>query len=1361
MTGEVYKGLPSSASINAGYQVAGNPGKGIEHMHHSRLASLGASLRSLICSHWAITVIVILAGIARISTIGHGMGFHPDERHMVMVTNDLQKNGMNPQSFAYGSLPFYLSWFSAQILGMLWPTLKTYDGLFYVGRSIACLFGMLGIIATYVLAIKLSLSRTTAITAAALLASNVFHFQLSRYFAVDIYLTTLSTWTIIAAINIVQKKSLAAYIWAAVLWGLSIGTKVSALNLGIPLGLAVLSHGWQSRQLFRPKWLIFASSIPLIAACVFLLVEPFALIDFSTFWKHTQEQIGMVQGGWRPPYVIQYENTTAWLYPLEQMARYTVGPLVFTLACIGLLFAIQRGKDPSWAPLLVWAGITFFAFGGLPVKFPRYLLPIYPLVCIFAAHTACRLTEQRFYLGKALQFVPAILIAISVFNCAAFYQIYTHTHPYEAASRWIFANVPAGSKILGVDWDDRLPLSLPGHDARQYKFEGALWELQLYHPDSDADKLGQFTAKLAMADYIVLPTPRSYGAIPRISDEYPLTTNLFQLLFKGSLGYDLVQSFKPRPELAGFTFVNDLADESLSVYDHPKVLIFKKTQRLSESEITDRLSHAYRYAPLPTREEMLLQDAPSHNVNLLSARQPALAAMLLWAATLALIALAGANWAKFLFPHSPDHAGGAARTLGLLLTSGLLWIGTSLGVANTKGSTAWIVVILVLGSGALALKLAKDKRNCTKANSFSWTPEILFWVVFFGFVLIRCFQPEIFWGEKPMDFSFLNYFIRLETLPPQDPWATGETMRYYYFGSYVMALLHKMSGVDSVFGYNLSIATIAGLSVSTAYSLLIGLNKSRLFAVLGAISIVLISNFEVINLLLWGDKKGFDLFWASTRLFKEPGITEYPLWALLFADLHAHLIALPIVLISLLFVSRLLRNETEPLSCNLTIHRIFCGALLGLLFITNTWDAISFGALTAVVLIYSSLMHARSAFRKNFFKRLLTSSSDCIRDASLVALGALPFVLLFKLHSASDLKPHFGYNHPFEFNSLDQILRHIGIWLILPAFHFLISTSNFRKSASTLSLAALLLRNALYGSLPLLLGSAAFAAKVQNIPWSILGLASILGFIGSLTAMRFSASRSERFAGIGLWVCSLIIAAAEIGFLMDHMNTIFKFYNAVWVLLATANGLLIVPAWRLCSANRASLTSRGVACLFMFTLILGLAIGFAGSAFNIYTMTSFTRTSGPRPTLNGMAYLQDSKADEFAALHWLRENVEGIPVVLEAHGPSYQNFTRVSMNTGLPTILGWSYHVEQRGTSRASARERSDAIQAIYSTTDIDIAITHLKLFAVKYVFIGEEELRLYNEGQYAQAGLQKFRERADLFKQVFQSGRVTIYQVQ
>src|SRR5690606_3160147 len=112
----------------------------------------------------------------------------------------------------------------------------------------------------------------------------------------------------------------------------------------------------------------------------------------------------------------------------------------------------------------------------------------------------------------------------------------------------------------------------------------------------------------------------------------------------------------------------------------------------------------------------------------------------------------------------------------------------------------------------------------------------------------------------------------------------------------------------------------------------------------GACVIVLLSNLEVLRLLFEGSKKTFDLFWASSRLFTEPAITEYPLWALLFADLHAHVIAIPIALALIALMLRFLTAERSALDRSLVLHRLMCGLLLGVLFATNTWDFISYGA---------------------------------------------------------------------------------------------------------------------------------------------------------------------------------------------------------------------------------------------------------------------------------------------------------------------------------------------------------------------------------------------------------------------------------
>src|SRR5262249_54345316 len=86
---------------------------------------------------------------------------------------------------------------------------------------------------------------------------------------------------------------------------------------------------------------------------------------------------------------------------------------------------------------------------------------------------------------------------------------------------------------------------------------------------------------LDSADYIVLSSNRLYLSIPRLPRRYPLTTKYYEWLFDGKLGFDLDQTFASYPSLLGITINDDSSDEAFTVYDHPKVLIFKKTDRYS------------------------------------------------------------------------------------------------------------------------------------------------------------------------------------------------------------------------------------------------------------------------------------------------------------------------------------------------------------------------------------------------------------------------------------------------------------------------------------------------------------------------------------------------------------------------------------------------------------------------------------------------------------------------------------------------------------------------------------------------------------------------------------------------------------
>lgn len=435
-----------------------------------------APMTWLISKRWdlfLLCIIVIGGAQLRIPGIPHGIGFHPDERHMVMVTNDLPSHGMNPKSFAYGSFSFYMAWGFSRLVAPVWREAATYDGLFYSGRAFCTLMGTIAIALSYYLAVLLYRRSVVGLIAAFLMACNVFHLQLSRFFTSDIPLTTLCLISVIALVKAHQKGTLWSFLVFGVCTGLATATKISSVFLASPLfvvlgltlikewprkdstqrflnvlaiivggfllcGIALWATYWKGYprilkyRVAQPAFLI-PLSIPFLAgisillrkhskalsklfACfsvgvlVFVLAEPFAILDFDTFVRQTREQTSMVRGIWRPPYTVQYERTVPYFYHLKQMLWYTMGWPVFAIVAVGFLAAVVRVAidlldkilrrelaskqvNPEMIPL-VFVAVFFLATGYFQVKFPRYLLPLYPMLFIFAAALFANLSRS-------------------------------------------------------------------------------------------------------------------------------------------------------------------------------------------------------------------------------------------------------------------------------------------------------------------------------------------------------------------------------------------------------------------------------------------------------------------------------------------------------------------------------------------------------------------------------------------------------------------------------------------------------------------------------------------------------------------------------------------------------------------------------------------------------------------------------------------------------------------------------------------------------------------------------------------------------------------------------------------------------
>jgi len=170
-------------------------------------------------------------------------------------------------------------------------------------------------------------------------------------------------------------------------------------------------------------------------------------------------------------------------------------------------------------------------------------------------------------------------------------------------------------------------------------------------------------------------------------------------------------------------------------------------------------------------------------------------------------------------------------------------------------------------------------------------------------------------------------------------------------------------------------------------------------------------------------------------------------------------------------------------------------------------------------------------------------------------------------------------------------------------------------------------------------------------------------------------------------------------------------------------------------------------------VVVGVAL-FTGVT-DTYGVLTTNRVATPKPTLNGMLYLQERTPYELAAFRWLNRRINGIPVILEAYGPSYGEFARVSMNTGLPTVLGWDYHVFQRANPWSDINRRKADVKLIYTSTNETQVRAALERYHVALVFVGALERRTYGG-----ANLENFKSWKDLLTPVYENAAVTVFAV-
>ena len=1413
--------------------------------------------------------------------------------------------------YSYGTLPLFLTRFTAEWLdracgesptrASVWAAsllvepadlLECSPGTFtvfrskLVGRTLSALADLGTVLLIYLIGRRLY-GEAVGLLAAGLGTLTAFSIQQAHFFTVDSMACFFTVLTGYFAVRAARSGGWLDFGLAGLATGLAAACKVSAAPVAL---FVVLAAVWRWMQVSNPKPSISNLQSPFsILSCLFLagllslvafrIAQPYAFegpgffgVRPSPEWFERLGQIRAEQGGEVDlPSGRQWANRAPILFPWKDMVFWGMGLPLGLAAWAGWAvagFELWRGKR---AHLILWGwGTLLFLYHATRwVKTMRTFLPLYPLFAILTAYLLIRLcrSASRWWRRVGLG-LTAIVVAGAAFWGIAVFSIYLRPHTRLVSSRWIFANIPQGSTLANEHWDWGPPLRVDGHDPFGGMYNGL--EMRLYDEDT-WDKRSQLFDWLDRADYIILGSNRLYASISRLPARYPLTTAYYRTLFAGELGFELVADFTSYPALGPFQFPDQEnpfplmeaayvrqaepikvhlppADEAFSVYDHPRVLIFRKTADYSRQRVeellggvdVERALHGLKPAGATAAPDLLEFDPQTwaeqqaggtwsemFDRDSLLNRYPGLAVVVWWAV------VTGLGWLAFpiLFsalPRLRDRGYGLARVLGLLLVAYLTWLAASLHLLpNTRGTILRMVLLLALVGGGVGWFKRRELHRFVRARwRILLLTEGLFALLYLAWVGVRLLHPDLWHpsmgGEKPMDFAYLNAVIKSTWFPPYNPWFAGSYINYYYFGFVIVGTLIKLIGTVPAIGYNLAVPLLLALTgvgaFSVAYNLFGGHKRGALLAgVMALVFAVVLGNLGVVDLIvnafvslggepfpstipgfpeavamfrgLWeviahGAKLPLRIeswYWHPTRIIpSETGnpIAEFPAFTFLYADLHAHMIAFPLTLLALALAVYWVRAP-RPRWISLLIGGLVIGALRP----TNTWDYPTYLVLGLAALAVGAWRSGRAEKHaprsmphvSRFAFRVPRLKSFAWRAVLLVGLTIL-FYLPYIQHYAA------GYSSVERWGGLHTP---VGIYLLIygillfPLLTRLLievcrAVVRMRRGQPSRSQLAIGHWPLVLGLLILTLVLVVLGYEVALVAMPVAAFAALLIFLPGMPASR---RLLWLMVGEAMALClavEIIVLAGDIG----RMNTVFKFYLQVWILLSVAAGVSL--AWmreraRHWQRERCPELVEGWRQLWwigMGALIVGGAL-FLPFGVRARAMDRISSQTGL--TLDGMAFMQTSVvfdgapdlggqeiplAGDYAAIRWMQDSIQGSPVILEGLGHrEYLWANRVSIYTGLPAVVGWSWHQRQQRAvlPDAMVNWRRDDVRDCYATTSVSHAREILARYGVRYVYVGE-----YERAYYDPAGLAKFDDMAalGLLLVVYDAQGVKIYEI-
>jgi hypothetical protein len=405
--------------------------------------------------HWPAAVAAVLLGafILRMWGIKHGLpyAYNADENaHFVPKAIGLFGHGwnthyfVNPPGFTYVLHVVFAVWFGGR-KGVSDTFASNPTEVFVVARITAAFAGTLAVWLLY-LAGSRFFDRRTGLLAAGLFAVSflpVFYSHLALNDVPTLLPICLSLWGGAGILRLGRDRD---YLVAGIGLGLAAATKYTAGIVLLPVvAAACVQFMAPEGRLPARRGLVIAGTASIGA---FLVANPYALLDFGAFWDGISHQSTVADDALGKLGLTQDSGTLYYLWTFTWGIGWV--PFLAALAGAAMLWRDERRLLAMLAP----APVLFLLFMGSQERyFGRWLLPVFPIICLLGAFAMLELADGASRRWPTLRPTFLALATVALCGQGLVYSLHNDLVLSRADTRnvtrqWLVEHVPVRTKIV-------------------------------------------------------------------------------------------------------------------------------------------------------------------------------------------------------------------------------------------------------------------------------------------------------------------------------------------------------------------------------------------------------------------------------------------------------------------------------------------------------------------------------------------------------------------------------------------------------------------------------------------------------------------------------------------------------------------------------------------------------------------------------------------------------------------------------------------------------------------------------------------------------------------------------------------------